>query len=66
MTQTQTHHCQNHHQRKRNAIRRKSVRNTGKITCQTHHQATIMIRPTTVITDANDVREIVIEKRIRL
>ena len=65
-----THHRQTHHltniirqiieipvnQRKRNAIRRKIVVNTGKMTRQTHHLATILIRPTIVITDASDAR----------
>ena len=32
---------------------------------QTHHQATIMICPTIVITDANDVRGRVTGKNIR-
>ena len=50
---------------KRNAIKRRSVVNTGKMTHQTHHRATIMIHPTTTITDTNDVRGKATEKMIR-
>ena len=57
MTRIHTHHCQTYLQRKRNTIRRKSVVNTKKMIRQTHHRATIMIHPKTVITDANDVKE---------
>ena len=56
MTRTQTHNFQTLHQRKRNATRRKSVGNIGKMTRQTHHQAAILIRPTTVIKYASDAR----------
>ena len=42
--------------KKRNAIRRQSIGNTGKMTRLTHHRATIVIRQTTVITYANNVR----------
>ena len=62
MNQTQTHHCQTHHQRKRNAIKIKSITNTRKMICQTHHQATILIRPTIMITNASCVRVRDIEK----
>ena len=55
MILTQNHHCQYGHRRKINAIRRKIVINTGNMTHQTHHRATIIIRPTIVITDANYV-----------
>ena len=65
MTRTQTHHFQTHNQIKTDAIRRKSVVNTGKITRQTHNQATILIHPKTVVTDAHDVRGKVIGKSIR-
>ena len=41
------------------------VVNTGKMTRQTHQQATIMILPRTVITDASDVRGKATGKRIR-
>ena len=40
-------------QTKRNTIRRKSVKKTGKMTCQTHCQV-ILIRLTTVTTDTSD------------
>ena len=43
-------------QTKINAIKRKSVRKTRKITRQTHHRANILIRPKIVIKDANNVR----------
>ena len=49
-------------QRKRD--RKKSVRNTGS-TRQTHHQATIMIRPTIVISGQNNVRGKAIRKSIQ-
>ena len=63
-TWTQNHHHQTRHQRKRNAIRRKSIVNTGKMTRQTHHRATILIRPMTVITEASDAKRRAIRKRI--
>ena len=75
----QTHHFQIHFQRniihqmtpiqvnqiKRYAIRRKIIEKTRNRTCQSHHLVKIMIRPTTVITDTNDVRVRAIVKRIR-
>ena len=61
MTQTHNHYCQNRHQRKINAIRRKIPGKTRKMTRQTHHRATILIRPMKVITDASDVRRRSIE-----
>ena len=64
MTWTQTHNFQALHQRKRNTIRRESVLNTGNIIRQTHCHTTILIRPTTVITDANKGRIRVIKKSI--
>ena len=54
MTQTQKHHCLNNHLK--NVIRRKSVVNTGNMNLQTNHQASILIRLTKLITDANDER----------
>ena len=42
--------------KKINEIRRKRVGKTRKINFLNHHQATIMISPMIVITDANDVR----------
>ena len=42
-------------QSKRNTIRRKGFRKTRKMNCQTHHRAAVLIRPTIVITDANDI-----------
>ena len=68
-TRIQTHHCQNHHrtnlirwmipildnQIKINSTIRKSVRNTRNRMSQTHRQA-ILIRPTTVTTDASNVK----------
>ena len=65
MTQIQAHHFQTRYQRKINVIRRKSVVNTGNMTCQTHHRATIIIRPKTVITDASYTGGTLIGKRIR-
>ena len=65
MTRIHTYHRHTCNQRKINVIRKKSVRNTGKMTCQTHHQASIPIRLTTVITDASNVRRKAIGKRIR-
>ena len=65
MTRIQTHQRQACHQRKGNATRRKSVVYTGRMTHQTHCQATIMICPTTVITDASDVGRKATGKRIR-
>ena len=64
MTQTQKHHCQTRHQRKRNVIRRKSVVNTGEMTRQTHHQATIMTQLKTVNTDVSNASGKAIGKRI--
>ena len=51
-------------QRERNAIIIKSVEKTRRMTCQTHHRATILIHPTIVITDANNVRGRAIEKSV--
>ena len=65
MTLNQNHHCYTIHQRKRNAIIRKSVVNIGKMTRQTHHRATILICPTTLITDASDVIGKAIRKRFQ-
>ena len=62
MTQTHNHYCQNRHQRKINAIRRKILGKTRKMTRQTHHRATILIRPMTVITDASDIKRRSIRK----
>ena len=42
--------------KKKKRDKKKSVINIGNMTCQTHHRATILIRPTTVIIDANGVR----------
>ena len=56
-------HRHTHHWRKRNAIRRKIVVNTGKMICQTHHQAKILIRPMTAIIYASDVKRISIRKK---
>ena len=78
-TRNQIHNCQTHHrrniicqmiavlvnQRRINAIRRKIIGKEGKMICQPHHWATILIRPTIVIIDTNDLREIPIRKRIR-
>ena len=64
MTRTQTYHYQIFHQRKINAIKLKSDINTGKMNHQTHHQATNLIRPMNVITDASDVRRKEIGKSI--
>ena len=76
-TRIQTHHCEIYqrnlifqmtpiqvNQIKRNAIRRKNVKNKINRTRQTHRRA-ILIRPTTVITDANDVRGRAIGSKIR-
>ena len=49
----------------KNAIRRKSIKNTGKMTRQIHRQVTTLIRSTTVITDARNLRRKAIEKSIR-
>ena len=65
INRTQTHHCNTRHRRKINTIRRNSVVNTGKIICQNHCQATILIRPMILITDASDVRGRAIRKSIR-
>ena len=56
INRTQDHNIQSCHRRKRNAIRRKSVGNTGNMTRENHHRATVLICLTTVITDASDVR----------
>ena len=66
MTRTHTHNFQTCHQKKINAIRRKIVGNTGMMTRQTHHRVTILIRRTTVITDANKLRGGAVRKGIRL
>ena len=74
----QTHHCQTHYwtnlicrmiaipvnKFKINAIGRKSVINTRKGTRQTHCQE-ILIHPTTVNTDASDIKRRAIGKSIR-
>ena len=65
MNRTQNYHSQTRHRRKRNAIRRKNVVNTGNMTRQTHHRVAIMIRPMTVIIDASDVKRRAIGKRIQ-
>ena len=65
MTRTHNHYCQTRHQRKKIVIRRKSVKNTGKMTRQTHHQASILISPMTVIADSSNVRRGDIGKKIR-
>ena len=57
MTWTKNHDHQTCHQIKINAIRRKSVVNTKKMTRQTNFRATILIRPTTVNADTSGVRE---------
>ena len=51
--------------KKKKRDRKKSVRNTGNVTHKTHHRSTIMVRPTIVITDTNDVRGKAIRKSIR-
>ena len=45
--------------------KKKNVRKTRKVTCLTHHQATILIRPKIVITDANNVTGRATGKRIQ-
>ena len=45
--------------------KKKKRRKYRKMTCQNHHQATILIRPTTVIIYANYRRSKSIRKRIR-
>ena len=47
---------------KRNTIRRKGVGKTRNMTCQTHHRATILIRPTIVIIAANNATRRAIRK----
>ena len=77
-TQIQTRHCQIHqrnlifwmtpikvNQRKRNAIRRKNVRKTRKMTFQTYNLVMILIRLTIVITDTKCVRGRKTRKSIR-
>ena len=51
--------------KKKKHDKKKSVVKTGKMTRQTHHRATVLIRPKTVITDANNVRGKEIGKMIR-
>ena len=51
-------------QLKRNTIKRIFFRNTGNRTRQTHRQV-ILIRPTPVTTDANNVKRRAVEKSIR-
>ena len=78
-TRIQTHHRQTHHQRKIirrmiaipvnqrkiNVVGRKSVVKKVNMNRQTHHQATILIRPTIVITATNAVGGRATGKRIR-
>ena len=48
--------------KKKKRDKKQSIRNTRKITRMTQHQVTILIRPTIVITDANNVRGRAIRK----
>ena len=74
--QIHTHHCQTYNQgnlirhmiaipvnQRKQRNKKKRLRKTRKITCQTHHRATILIRPTIVITDTNDARGREIRKK---
>ena len=65
MTRTQKFHRQTRHQRKINAIRRRRVVKTGKITRHTHLWATVLILPMTVIIDARDEKKRNIGKTIQ-
>ena len=49
----------NKHDKKQNVV------NIRKMTRQTHHRATILIRPMTMITDKSDIRGNMMEKKIR-
>ena len=51
-------------QRKTNSIRRKSIGKKINMNFQSHHQETIIICPTIVITDANNLRGIAISKNL--
>ena len=66
ITRTQTHHCHTCHQRKINAMRRKSVIKTGKMTRQTHLRATILTCPMTVVTGSSDIKIRAIGKMIQI
>ena len=61
----QRHLCQTRYQRKRNAIRRKSILSIGTMTRQTHLRATILILLMTVNTYASNAKRGAIGKRIR-
>ena len=65
MTRTQNHHRQTRHRSRINVISRKEVKNTGNTTRQTHHQATILNPPMTVITDASNNKRRDTQKRIQ-
>ena len=46
-------------------VKKKNVINTGKMTRQTHLQATILTHPMTVIIDASDIKRRAIKKSIQ-
>ena len=58
------HRCQTRHRRKINAIRRKSVVKTEKMTRQTHLQATNLNLPMAVIIYARDIKRRAVGKSI--